>query len=69
MPFWPDKYQLREIEKQLAHELQVASQLVRTACSETERQKAIASYDALLKVFADFCAKGIIPERFTSRGA
>lgn len=65
----PDKFQLREIEKELTHELQIARERLRTASTEMERQRATESFNGCLKSFADFCAKGIVPEKLHSQVA
>jgi RNase H-fold protein (predicted Holliday junction resolvase) len=68
VPGTPDKYQLREIERQLAHELQVAGERLRTAPAE-ERAKSSEYYNRCLKAFTDFCTKKAVPERFFSQVA
>jgi len=58
-----DKYRLREIEQQLAAELQGASEHLRRVSAD-EKCQALASHLRALQRFTDFAARGIVPEEF-----
>ena len=57
-----DKFRRREIEQQLAADLQVANQRLRNASTDEERRRATESYAKALQRFTDFAAKGIVPQ-------
>ena len=56
-----DKFQSREIEQQLAADLQAASEQLLRAPTEEERLKAVGARVRALQRFTDFVAKGIVP--------
>jgi hypothetical protein len=60
-----DKFRLRQIEQELAAELQAASERLRRAYSETDRREAIDAHIRALQRFTDFAAKGIVPQDLT----
>jgi hypothetical protein len=57
-----DKFRLRQIEQELAAELQAATERLRRAASETDRRVAIDAHIRALQRFTDFAAKGIVPQ-------
>jgi hypothetical protein len=62
-----DQFQRREIEQQLAADLQAANQNLRNASSDEEKRQALEAYYRGLKRFTDFAAKGIVPEDLLPR--
>lgn len=65
-----DKYRLREIEQQLAAEIQTTAEQLRSASTEEEKRIASEAHSRALKRFSDFAGKGIVPEEFLgSHGA
>ncbi len=56
-----DKFRLRQIEQELAAELQAANERLRRASSEADRRVAIDAHIRALQRFTDFAAKGIVP--------
>jgi hypothetical protein len=57
-----DKFRLREIEQQLAAEVQVARAQIRSATTEEEKRKASGALQHALQRFTDFAARNIVPE-------
>jgi len=57
-----DKFRLREIEQQLAADLQTASERLRRATSEEEKRKATEAQIRALQRFTDYAARGIVPQ-------
>jgi hypothetical protein len=57
-----DKFRLREIEQQLAADLQAASERLRRAPTEDEKNKATEAQIRALQRFRDFAARGIVPQ-------
>jgi hypothetical protein len=60
----PDKFRLREIEQQLVADLQATGEQTRLASTEEEKRGALQTYLRALHRFAEFAAKGIVPEEF-----
>jgi hypothetical protein len=56
-----DRFRLREVQRQLAAELQTTSEKLRRASSEEEKRQALESHRQALQRFAEFAAKGIVP--------
>jgi hypothetical protein len=61
-----DKFRLREVQQQLAAELQISSEKLRRASTEEEKRQASESHRQALLRFADFAAKGIVPDDLLS---
>jgi hypothetical protein len=59
-----DTFRLREIEQQLAAEIQLARTKVTSATAEDERLKASEVLQIALKRFTEFAARRIVPEAF-----
>ena len=57
-----DKFRLRQVEQELAAELQAASERLRRASNEADRRVAIDAHILALQRFTDFAAKGIVPQ-------
>jgi hypothetical protein len=57
-----DKFRLREIEQQLAAELQAANEKRRKASTQEEKAESSESHRRALQRFVDFVAKGIVPK-------
>jgi hypothetical protein len=57
-----DKFRRREVEQQLAAELQAASERLRRATTEEQRRTAREVNARALQRFTDFAAKGVVPE-------
>jgi type VI protein secretion system component VasF len=57
-----DKFQLREVEQQLAADLQAASEQLRRVLTEEQKEAALQSYSRALQRFTDFAARHIVPE-------
>jgi hypothetical protein len=62
-----DTFRLREIEQQLAGDIQLARTNLTTATAEDERQKASEVLQIALNRFTDFAARKIVPEEFLPR--
>lgn len=56
------KLSSRKIEQQLSAELHAANALVISATTPAEKREGMAAYDRALQRFADFVARGIVPE-------
>jgi hypothetical protein len=61
-----DKFRLRQVEQELAAELQAASERLRRASNEADRRVAIDAHIRALQRFTDFAAKGIVPRDLAS---
>jgi hypothetical protein len=59
-----DKFRLREIEQRLAAELHAANEQMRLASTDEEKRNASDAHQRSLQRFADFAARGIVPEEF-----
>jgi hypothetical protein len=57
-----DKFRLREVERQLAADLQAASEQLRRVLTEEQKQAALQSHLHALQRFTDFAARQIVPE-------
>jgi hypothetical protein len=61
-----DKFRLREIEQQLAADLQAASERLRRASTEEEKRNAKEALARAVQRFKDFAAKGTVPKDLRS---
>jgi hypothetical protein len=61
-----DKFRRREIEQQLAANLQAASERLRRATTEEDRRTAREGNTRALQRFTDFVTKGVVPEDLLS---
>jgi len=59
-----DKFRLREIEHQLAGEVNAARERARLASTEGNEHNALAAYLLALGRFTEFTTKGLVPEEF-----
>jgi hypothetical protein len=57
-----NKLDFRKIEQQLSAELHAANGRVLGATTEAEKREGSEAYNCALKRFADFVARGIVPE-------
>jgi hypothetical protein len=57
-----DRFRLRQIEQQLAAEIQAAKEKQRRASTEEEKVQASESHRLALQRFSDFVVKGIVPK-------
>src|ERR1700685_3930968 len=57
-----DRFRRREIEKRLASDLQAASEGLRRVSTEDEKARASAAHLCALQRFADFAARGSVPD-------
>jgi parvulin-like peptidyl-prolyl isomerase len=63
-----DKFRLREIEQQLAADLQAASERLRRVGTEEQKLEALQAHLRALHRFTDFAARHIVPEDLMAAG-
>jgi hypothetical protein len=59
-----DKFRLREIERELAAQLQLAKEQLRRATTVEAKRTASELHGLALQRFADFAGRKIVPEEF-----
>jgi hypothetical protein len=61
--WFADRYWMREIQKRLTQELQLASERVRLFQGNSEQKEAVKQgYEKSLRRFTEFAVKGIVPD-------
>jgi hypothetical protein len=57
------RYRMREVERQLTQDIQIASERVRLFQGTPEdKEMVVRAYEGSLHRFAEFAAKGIVPD-------